>query len=168
MGLHRRVWDGAASSLREAEEAEDALRAEDRAVPWAPPDAAGVWLPNKMGQQASCLQGLNSCSSSFVQCHHPHGLSRSPRFALAYVVSHVRYSAIIVGGLKLPFPSCGYGVCLWGHILQHLSSLLQCMYTEAWVIFMCIACSGMIHFLGLVYLLLHSAWFEPLRWMKES
>ena len=100
MGLHRRVWDGAASSLREAEEAEDALRAEDRAVPWAPPDVAGVWLPNKMGQQASCLQGLNSCSSSFVQCHHPHGLSRSPRFALAYVVSHVGYFAIIVGGVS--------------------------------------------------------------------
>ena len=68
MGLHRRVRDGAASGLWEAEEAEDAHRVEDRAVPGAPPDAAGVRLPNKMGQQASRLQGLLKSRSSHHLC----------------------------------------------------------------------------------------------------
>jgi hypothetical protein len=56
VGLYRRIRDGAASRLREVEEAEDAQRTEGRAVPRAAPTATGVRLPNPVGQQASCLQ----------------------------------------------------------------------------------------------------------------
>lgn len=62
MGLYRRVRDGTESGLREAEETEDAEWAEVCAVSWAAPDAAGLRLPHPLGQQASCLQGLNLLS----------------------------------------------------------------------------------------------------------
>jgi hypothetical protein len=63
LGLHRRVRDGAAGRVWEAEEAEAAGRAEVRALHRAAPDAAGLRLPRPLGRQAAGLQGMSMSMS---------------------------------------------------------------------------------------------------------
>lgn len=59
LGFHRRVRDGIASCMREAEEAEAAGRAEVCALSRAAPDAAGLWVPCPVGRQTARLQGMS-------------------------------------------------------------------------------------------------------------